>query len=194
MKVSPTTFNYSTCRQNVIWAFVSLGSSESLHNYKLVWMYLQTRVQYTLYCSTIGVHCLQQLPCWWLWTPHNGYLHCTDDVLWSHSPGWSWSRPIMDWTCLLPLLYPLPCSPIKWCFPTPIPPMEGKLTHYFDNQLYHFHVLLNIPCWTDLHRLILASCVTHVPQSTYFTTWETNFIHSHGPSFTSQQVTTGVNT
>ena len=63
MKVPPTTFNSSTYWQNVTWAFVSLVRSESLHNYELVWMYLQTCVQYVLYCSSRGVHCLHQLPC-----------------------------------------------------------------------------------------------------------------------------------
>jgi hypothetical protein len=139
--------------------------------------------QYVLYCSPRDADCLHQLPCRLLWTPDNGYLHCTDNDWWSHNPGWSWRRSVMDWTCLPPFLYPLPCRPTRWCFPKLVPPVEGKLPLYCDNQLCHFHVLPNTLCWTNLHRLLSAP---PVPLSTYFTTQETNSTCSHGPSFTSQ--------
>jgi hypothetical protein len=40
--------------------------------------------------------------------------------------------------------------------------MEGKLTVYFDNQLYHFHVLPNTPSWTYLH-IMCDPCASSLP-------------------------------
>ena len=150
-------------------------------------MALQTHMQYALFCSLRDVHCLHQLPCWHLWTSNNCYLHCNDNVQWSHSPGWSWREPRHGLNLSPTSTVSISKLSYQMMLPYASTPCGKQANSVLINNSSTFtcfstlqQSMLNL---TDYHKHYVWHLCPHLPY--YFTTWETNSICSHDPFFTS---------